>query len=178
MAFTSRIRQRAPCRSSNWPEFDDDSPLRDAARPSARENHGSRRSSEPISFRSCKAGSPRPRTASCTRVRPRSLSLPSTRQARLTYEPGPAADPGRASSRAFRLDRNAARRPRASARLVAPSRPEQPARADHERPEELLDDHLSSGAEKTFDADIPNTRGRKIRFRVGRRVSREGDDVR
>ena len=40
------------------------------------------------------------------------------------------------------------RRPRPRAGLVAHPRPEQPARADHRRSEELLDDHLSPGAKR------------------------------
>ena len=78
-----------------------------------------------------------------------------TRLARLAYEPGPAADPVRASSRAIRLDRDAAARPRAGAGVVAHSRPKQSPRADHRRPEELLDHHLPPGAARTSAADIP-----------------------
>ena len=57
------------------------------------------------------------------------------------------ADPVRASSRAVRLDRDAAAGPRAGAGVAAPSRPEQPPRADHRRPEELLEHDLSPGAQ-------------------------------
>ena len=120
----------------------------------------------PTSFRTCKAGSPPPRTERCKRVRLRCSRCRADDWHGSTYEPGRAADPVRATSRTIRLDRNAAARPRRVPVLVASARPKQPPRADHRRPEELLDHHLSPGPQGP-STPISQTRlARRSAFRL------------
>ena len=139
------VRQALP--ELNWPDFNDDLPRGSAGARSAREKRASTRSRQadfvPFLQSRLTPGQIRELRESA----PQSLAIPSGRQVRLTYETGTAADPGGPAPGALRLDRDAARRPRTGPRLAALARTEQSARPDHERPAQLLDDHLSPGEE-------------------------------